>query len=61
MHVQYLFDSETSWMSAAFAGVQGPCTFWQLGQVCPAERVEDMDVNKNCLQTQVRVAYRIHV
>ena len=27
----------------------------------PAERVEDMDVNQNCLQTQVTVAYRIHI
>ena len=54
MHVQYLFDLETSCMSAAFSGVQ-------TGQVCPAERVEDIDVNQICLQTQVRVAYRIYV
>ena len=35
-------------MSAVFAGVQ-------TGQVRPAERFEDMDVNQNCLQTQVTV------
>ena len=50
MHVQYLFDLETSCMSAAFAG-----------QVCPAERVEDMDVNQNCLQTQVTVQNTPHL
>ena len=53
MYVQYLFDLETSCVSAAFAGVQ-------TGQVCPDERVEDMDVNQNCLQTHMS-QYRIHV